>query len=182
MKKIILASVLIAFASGFAFAQFELNAGLYGGYGTAGAAGLNIQAGYNFSFNDDKLNLALLADLGFGYRYGNKELEDYYKSKGWEDSIDANDNMLEYYIGAIGEFYFLSFMGIGAGGGFAKCTCGYALFRPYARVTLPFVFSFFKAGFSFDYLFLNEGHKEVPTSYRVNLFASVKIMDLVRQR
>jgi len=184
MKKIILALVLTAFASGFAFAQFELNAGLYGGYGTAGAAGLNIQTGYNFSLNDDKLNIALLADLGFGYRYGNKELNDYYTSKGWEDTADANDNMFEYYFGAIGEFYFLSFMGVGAGGGLAKCTCGYALFRPYARVSIPFVFNFFKTGISFDYIFMNQKHSDagVPFGYRINLFAGVKIMDMVRRR
>ncbi|MCL2196482.1 MAG: hypothetical protein FWB77_02580 [Treponema sp.] len=182
MKKIVLVLTMIVAVTSIAFAQFELNAGLYGGIGTAGSAGLGVQSGYNFSFSDGKLKLAVLADLGFGYRYGDKELEDYYKSKNWKDTVDANDNMFDYYFGLTCEFYFLSFMGVGLGGGLTKCICGYAALRPYLRATVPFVLGFVKLGVGFDYLILNQKHINagVPPGYRVNIFANIRIMDFFK--
>jgi hypothetical protein len=184
MKKILLILLILTTGTVSVFAQFELNTGLYGGYGTAGSVGLNVQSGYNFSFSKEPLRLALLADLGFGYRYGNKVIEDYYTSSGWSDSLDANDNMLDYCFGLIGEFYFLPFMGIGAGGGLIKCICGNSTLNPYVRASVPFVFDFIKFGVSFDYIILNDKHYEakVPQAYRVNIFANILIMELVKNK
>ena len=173
MKYLFFVLMTAAIAAFPAFAQFECNAGLYGGFGTAGSAGINVQAGYDFMLKDDTLRLALLADLGIGYRYGNDEVSS--RKEIWGGSF----NYLDYYFGALCEFYFLPFMGIGAGGGWTVCVCGNKNgITPYARVTLPFVMKYFKAGVGFDYIFrVEESHKNVPMGYRVNFLFNVRIME-----
>jgi hypothetical protein len=46
MKRAIFLPLLALVCSGLVFAEFEGTFGLYGGFGNAGAAGLNLQLGY----------------------------------------------------------------------------------------------------------------------------------------
>jgi hypothetical protein len=178
MKKHLLFVIILTIGTTFAFAQFDLDqfdcyVGLNGSYGTAGSAMFNVQAGYNFLFayNDNEFKLAVLSDLGVGYRYGNNQI------KGYEPK------RLDYHAGVIGEFYFLPFMGVGLGAGITPCICEYPGFaKPYIRAAVPFQVEYVKFGVGFDYLFQEkENHENVPFGYRINLFASLRIMDLYKR-
>ena len=180
MKKMLAVLLMTAIGAGIAFAQFEIKTGLYGGYGTIGANGLNVQVGYGFPlYNDkfDKFIFVFLADLGIGYRYGNNEVNNYIKDQ-YKDSFN-----LDYFFGLAAEFYFLPFMGIGAGFGLTKCPCGSSEgINPYIRAEVPFVFEFIKTGVYFDYVFYLKDHKEAPPGYRVNLFVNLSIMELINKK
>jgi hypothetical protein len=159
-----------------ATASFEFDIGGYGGFGTAGAAGLGIQIGVAFPLADDAFELAILGDLGIGFRYGGMEA--------------GNTEGTDYLLGLLAEFYFKPFMGIGIGGGLIPCICTLAqedmieASTIYARLVIPFKFKYVKFGAGFDYIFMpdNEYHTtaEADVAFRVNFFANFRVMDLFR--
>jgi hypothetical protein len=153
--------------------SFELDIGAYGGFGTAGAAGLGIQIGVAFPLADDAFELAILGDLGIGFRYGGMEA--------------GNTEGTDYLLGLLAEFYFLPYMGIGIGGGLTPCICTTAQrdmiegSTIYARITVPFKFKYIKFGAGFDYIFMPmDTHQNEATAFRVNFFANFRVMDLFR--
>jgi hypothetical protein len=116
--------MLIAFVtlSGVcAFAEFEVDAGIYGGFGDAGAIGAEIQMGY--LGRSESILWDVLFDGGIGYGYS-------------KSSVDYN-------LGVLGEIVF-GFVGIGIGGGFGNGTL-------YVRGEIPFLFGAIKLTAGYDY-------------------------------
>jgi hypothetical protein len=85
---------------------------------------------------------------------------------------------LDYNLGVLGEFYFLSFVGVGVGGGLGTTL------SPYIRAEVPFLFQSVKLGVGFDYLFWKsddlffktekERGANLPAGYRINFFLSFR--------
>ena len=184
MKNIFFVMILVTTISSLAFADIEFEAGFYGGYGIAGAAGFNTQLGYISPEEKDgieegeqnKFRWALLTDLGIGYRYSSKET--YNTFNNYEHKYSEG---LDFYIGFITEFYFLPFMGIAVGGGVTPGlgSIGEQPFTPYARAQIPFLFKNVKLGLGFDYIFwdgddiLPQG-VNTPPGYRINLLLNLR--------
>ena len=88
-------------------------------------------------------------------------------------------NGIDFYLGAITEFYFLPIMGIAIGGGVTPGLSRYdQTFTPYIRVQIPFLFSAIKLGLSFDYILwdgsvLPRG-ADAPFGYRTNILVNVR--------
>ena len=180
---------MIAAGAGLAFADFEFEVGFCGGLGNTAAAGLNLQLGYitpqykvGIEGELAKVRWALLADLGIGYRYGSNGKT--YSTIGYDPYYDEYritkhyyHNGVDYNLGLITELYFLPFMGIAVGGGFAPGHDDLG-FIPYARAQIPFLFENVKLGLGFDYIFwkddgLPQGTTLMP-GYRVNLFVHLR--------
>jgi len=184
MKKYFFAVTLIFLISGFVFADFEGAVGIYGGFGTAASAGCSAQLGYiSPEVNGKNFRWTALADLGIGFRYGSGASSAYNSVKNDESAF-----ALDFYIGAIAEFYFLPFMGIALGGGI---TPGFVdqyhkeWFQPYSRVQIPFRLKIAKLNVSFDFIY-NSAYKArneqdaLPLLYRINLSAKFRLQSLER--
>jgi len=189
MKKVFMLMALIAIGSGLAFADFEFEFGLYGGFGIAGAAGFNMQLGYITPVykgaaggtDINKIRWSILADLGIGYRYGSSETYTDYSDHYNENREIKYSDGLDFYLGVITEFYFLPFMGIAIGGGFTPGLGGidYQPFTPYIRGQIPFLFNNLKIGLGFDYILWKDDDilppgTNVPPGYRINLLLNLR--------
>ena len=184
MKKLFFVLILVVIASGLVFADFEFEAGFFGGLGIAASAGFNTQLGY-ITPDDKAIRWSLLADLGIGYRYSSDETytETYTGDYDWDKkNVELKySEGLDFHLGILTEFFFLPFMGIGIGGGFTPGIRGvdHQPFVPYARAQIPFIFKNIKLGIGYDLIFwdgkdiLPQG-VETPEGSRIYLFVNLR--------
>jgi hypothetical protein len=133
MKKLVLVLVLLMVAGTFAFAEFELGAGLYGSFLDTTALGLEIQLG-GMGQAGGSLLWDIVFDGGIGYNF----------------SSDASS--IDYNAGVLGEIIF-GFIGLGVGGGYGNGSA-------YIRGELPLLFGPVKLAGAYDY-YLNGGGRVV---------------------
>ena len=191
-KKLVLTIAILIMCTGLLFAEFDYELGFYGGFGNAGAAGIDMQIGYvspaysNRRFDQpNRFRWSILADTGFGFRYGSDEMRkqfviDTYYTKSGEainTTIGYEPIILDYFLGLLAEFYFLRFMGLGIGGG-VTTGLGDAWFTPYFRIELPILLNYFKFGLGFDYIFWSNDKLpkgiDPPPGYRVYLLINFR--------
>ncbi|MDR1900849.1 MAG: hypothetical protein LBQ88_01010 [Treponema sp.] len=133
MKKLVLVLVLLMVVGMFAFAEFELGAGIYGSFMDVTAFGIGLQLG-GMGRAGDSLLWDILFDGGMGFAFP-------------DDGID-----IDYNAGILGELIFGA-VGLGVGAGYGNGS-------PYIRGEVPFLLGPVKLAGAYDY-YLNGGGRVV---------------------
>jgi hypothetical protein len=170
MKKLPIAALFSLLGCFSVFAGgFEFTTGIYGG-GLAGPKltpgedethfsfthlGWNLQLGfYADAEGNDHMAWDIVGDFGFGYSSrGNSRSEE----------LKINPDIpLDFFVGAVGEFFFLKPLGVGLG-------AGYSQEGAYIRGEVPLIWEYGKLALSFDYFVQHPDHP-----WRVGALASLR--------